>query len=326
MSTSPQIISGTPATVADLGKDQAWLQGWLKEGPSRLGLGELSITDGAPVQDEDGNPAFLASDEEHTFCVDVRLGELEAAHGFGVLHNWARNRVRHPDGNHVAVLVTESTGERYRSTLEALTQHLPLIVIELRAWRGEREAIIVPHVALASGDVDLSGRSAAAAEVAAASDTTHEATDDGAPDARSHPIEGTTQRGSIEATPTTPRPGSSGDGNGTTTDGGQPTSDAKPATGDAKPTVSEAKPAMGGATPRPALVDGTSQPSAPADARSAASDPPGKAAAVPAAGASPSEDKDDTGIADPWRLSRKVEAEPDSSTDGTPAGTASRGR
>lgn len=165
---NPNVVSGAVSTVAELGNDEAWLQGWLKEQPARLGLGDLKLADGEPVQDDDGNPAFLATDDDRYYCVDVRLGELEASHGFGVLHNWARNRVRHPDRNHVAVLVTESTGERYRTTLEALTEHLPLVVVELQVWRGENEAIIVPHVALASDDVDLSSTPAAAAARAVA--------------------------------------------------------------------------------------------------------------------------------------------------------------
>jgi hypothetical protein len=156
MSTqNPTIVSGAPASVAGLGKDEAWLQGWLKEQPSRLGLGELTVADADPVQDEDGNPAFLAADEDRYFSVDVRLGEVEASHGFAVLDNWARNRVRHPDKTHVAVLVTETAGDRYRTTLEALTEHLPLVVVELSVWRGESEAILAPRIALCSDDVDL---------------------------------------------------------------------------------------------------------------------------------------------------------------------------
>ena len=166
---SLDVVSGTLSTVAALEKDEAWLQSWLKEKPARLGLGDLQVADGEPVQDEAGNPAFLATDDGRYFSVNVRLGELEAAHGFGVLDSWARNRVRHPDKNHVAVLVTETAGDRYRPTLQALAEHLPLVVIELQAWRGETEAIIVPHVALASDDVDLAATPAAkAAAVVAA--------------------------------------------------------------------------------------------------------------------------------------------------------------
>lgn len=166
----PTIVSGAVATVAELGKDEPWLQSWLKADPTRLGLGGLKMADDDPVQDEDGNPAFLATDDERYFSVDVQLGEVDASHGFQVLDNWARNRVRHPDKTHVAVLVTETAGDRYRTTLETLAEHLPLVVIEVTVWRGEKEAIIVPRVALASDDVDLSSTPAVAAAAATGAD------------------------------------------------------------------------------------------------------------------------------------------------------------
>lgn len=154
----PNIVSGGLSTVADLGRDDAWLQEWLGEDPTRLGLGPLTNADKEPAQDDNGNPAFLAADDERYFSVDVQLEELDAEHGFQVLDNWARNRVRHPDRTHVAVLVTETTSDRYRTTLETLSEHLPLVVVELQVWRGETEAIVVPQVTLASKDLgfDLS--------------------------------------------------------------------------------------------------------------------------------------------------------------------------
>jgi hypothetical protein len=169
--TTLNIVSGAVSTVADLGKDEAWLQEWLKEEPARLGLGELSVADGEPVQDDDGNPAFLAADDDDRFfSVDVRLGELDASHGFQLLDNWARNRIRHPDKTHVAVLVTETVGDRYRTTLDTLAEHLPLVVVELRVWYGETEAIVVPYVALSSDDVELKAAPAVAAADAVAHD------------------------------------------------------------------------------------------------------------------------------------------------------------
>ena len=66
-------------------------------------------------------------------------------------------------GGAAAVLVTETLGERYRGTLQALAEHLPLVVVELAVWRGETEAIVVPHVALAASSVDLSTAPATAA-------------------------------------------------------------------------------------------------------------------------------------------------------------------
>jgi hypothetical protein len=184
--TTPNIVSGAVSTVAELDKDTTWLQGWLKDRPARLGLGELDVADADPVRDDDGNPAFLASDpQDRYFSVDVRLGELDASHGFALLDNWARNRVRHPDKTHVAVLVTESTGDRYRTALETLAEHLPLIVVELQVWRGETEAIVVPHVALASKDVDLSDTPAArsAEAIARVEATKAKVVESGKPDA-----------------------------------------------------------------------------------------------------------------------------------------------
>jgi hypothetical protein len=158
------IVSGVVSTVSELGKDEAWMQGWLKEQPGRLGLGDLEVGDGA----SDDDRSFVATDEARCFSVDVQLGEMEASRGFQVLDNWARNRVLHPDKTHVAVLVTEVMSDRYRTTLETLAEHLPLVVVELQVWKGEDEAIVIPHVALASDEVDLADTPAAkAAEVLA---------------------------------------------------------------------------------------------------------------------------------------------------------------
>lgn len=160
--STPTIVSGAISTVTELGKDEAWLQGWFKEQPSRLGLGDIVATD----DEVDDDRSFVATDDERCFSVDVQLGEMEPSRGFGVLDNWARSRVRHPDRSHVAVLVTEVISDRYRTTLETLAEHLPLVVVELQVWRGESEAIVVPHIALSSDAVDLGSTPAARAAAA----------------------------------------------------------------------------------------------------------------------------------------------------------------
>jgi hypothetical protein len=77
--------------------------------------------------------------------VEVQLGEVDASHSFRVFDYWARNRMRFKDKTHVAVLMVESATGRYRSALDALAEYLPLVVIELRTWRGEAEVILVPE-------------------------------------------------------------------------------------------------------------------------------------------------------------------------------------
>jgi len=61
------------------------------------------------------------------------------------------------DKTHVAVLMVESATGRYRSALDALAEYLPLVVIELRAWRGEAEVILVPETVVINENLDVAG-------------------------------------------------------------------------------------------------------------------------------------------------------------------------
>jgi hypothetical protein len=83
--------------------------------------------------------------------------EVDASHSFRVFDYWARNRMRFEGKTHVAVLVVESATGRYRPALEALAEYLPLVVIELRAWRGETEVILVPETVVINQNLDVAG-------------------------------------------------------------------------------------------------------------------------------------------------------------------------
>ena len=62
--------------------------------------------------------------------------------------------MRYPGKTHVAVLVAENASGRYRPALEALAETVPLIVIELRTLKGNREAVLVPEVLIANASLD----------------------------------------------------------------------------------------------------------------------------------------------------------------------------
>jgi hypothetical protein len=74
----------------------------------------------------------------------VQLGEVDASHSFRVFDYWVRNRIRLEGKTHVAVLIVESATGRCRAALDALAEYLPLVMIELRAWWGETEVVLVP--------------------------------------------------------------------------------------------------------------------------------------------------------------------------------------
>jgi hypothetical protein len=149
--------AGQPAKLRELGYDEIWLQNWLADAPARLGLGEVRIVAQELTAPRGGSLDILAADGDTYYSVEVQLGEVDASHSFRVFDYWARNRMRFEGKTHVAVLVVESAAGRYRSALEALAEYLPLVVIELRAWRGEAEVILVPETVVINQNLDVAG-------------------------------------------------------------------------------------------------------------------------------------------------------------------------
>jgi hypothetical protein len=132
----PAIQPSHPATLKALGRDEYWLQDWLVADPTRLGLGQVTIKAKELRQygAKGGRLDILAYDAalDTYYEIEVMLGECDADHGFRALDYWARERVRNPNARHMAVIVAEDLSGRYRTVIETLAQHLPLIAIEIR--------------------------------------------------------------------------------------------------------------------------------------------------------------------------------------------------
>jgi len=149
--------AGQPAQLRELGYDEIWLQNWLAADPARLGLGQVRVVAQELTAPRGGSLDILAADGDTYYSIEVQLGEVDASHSFRVFDYWARNRLRFEGKTHVAVLVVESAAGRYRPALEALAEYLPLVVIELRAWRGDSEAILVPSTVVINEGLDVAG-------------------------------------------------------------------------------------------------------------------------------------------------------------------------
>jgi hypothetical protein len=132
----PVIYASQTTTLRAVGRDEYWLQDWLVNDPTRLGLGQVTIKAKELRQHgvKGGRLDILAYDAalDTYYEVEVMLGECDADHGFRALDYWARERVRNPNARHVAVIVAEDLSGRYRTVIETLAQQLPLIAIEIR--------------------------------------------------------------------------------------------------------------------------------------------------------------------------------------------------
>jgi hypothetical protein len=134
-----QIVESTYTTLRAIGKDEAWLHQWIIEKPSRLGLGELTIKQAelTQYQTKGGRLDILAyrGDLDTYYEIEVMLGECDADHGFRTLDYWARERLRHPNARHYAVLVAEDLSGRYKTVIDTLPQFLPFIGVEINVLR-----------------------------------------------------------------------------------------------------------------------------------------------------------------------------------------------
>ncbi|WP_315773599.1 hypothetical protein [Rhodococcoides kroppenstedtii] len=151
------VHSGSLVTLDKVGRDEHWLQDWLAEDLTRLGLGELRTVEQEQTQAGGGSLDLLAASDDTYYSIEVQLGEVDASHGFRVFDYWARNRRRFTDKKHVAVLVAESASGRFRIALEELAELVPLLVVELRSWRGADEIVMVSDLVVQNPNLDLSG-------------------------------------------------------------------------------------------------------------------------------------------------------------------------
>src|SRR5712691_7864928 len=142
-----RIVENSYTTLRAIGKDERWLHEWIKEKPTRLGLGPIVIKRSELTQSKNngGRLDILAyrADIDTYYEIEVMLGECDADHGFRTLDYWARERLKNPNAKHVAVLVAEDLSGRYKTLIETLPQFLPLIAIELKVLK----------LALPSGDI-----------------------------------------------------------------------------------------------------------------------------------------------------------------------------
>ena len=152
------IKNSVAATLRQIGKDERWLQEWIIEDPKRLGIGNVTIKakELRHYVGKGGRLDILAYNAtiDTYYEVEIMLGECDPDHGFRVLDYWARERLRLPNSRHVAVLVAEDLTGRYKTVIEALTQHVPLIAVELKTLQLDTDPPIATTFAVVFSQPD----------------------------------------------------------------------------------------------------------------------------------------------------------------------------
>jgi hypothetical protein len=132
-----QYVKPTPVKLADIGKDERWVQERINEDPSILGLGDLIIIQREKPQPTGGRIDFLMYDPDDgvRYEIEVMLGKLNESHIIRTIEYWDIERRRYPSYEHRAVIVAEEITNRFFNIIGLLNKAVPLIALQLNAFR-----------------------------------------------------------------------------------------------------------------------------------------------------------------------------------------------
>jgi predicted transport protein len=117
--------------------NELWVHGKIAEDPSILGLGDLVVRDRERRQPAAGRLDMLLADTDLTrrYEVEIQLGKTDESHIIRSIEYWDIERKRYPQYEHCAVIVAEDITARFLNVIGLLNGHIPLIALQLAAYR-----------------------------------------------------------------------------------------------------------------------------------------------------------------------------------------------
>ena len=141
-----QLHRATPVSLKDSSElSERWLQGVLKDDPSLLGLGDLTVRDVERRQPGAGRLDLLLADPESAtrYEVEIQLGATDETHIIRTIEYWDLERRRYPGYEHVAVLVAEDVTSRFLNVISLFNGFIPIVAIQLQALKVEGALTLV---------------------------------------------------------------------------------------------------------------------------------------------------------------------------------------
>ena len=130
------ILSHTPVSLREFGINEDWVQRYIAEDPSRLGLGDnLTLITRELRQPKAGRLDILLAnrDAEPTqrYEVEVMLGKTDESHIIRCIEYWDIARRTWPRDEHVAVIVAEDITSRFFNVIQLFSGHIPIVAIKM---------------------------------------------------------------------------------------------------------------------------------------------------------------------------------------------------
>jgi hypothetical protein len=141
------VLRHEPVSLRGYGINEDWVQRYIAEDPSRLGLGQgLTLLTRERRQARAGRLDILLANRdaepEQRYEVEVQLGATDESHIIRSIEYWDIERKDHPHYEHVAVLVAEDITNRFFNVIQLFNGHIPIIAIKMIASKLEAGLIL----------------------------------------------------------------------------------------------------------------------------------------------------------------------------------------
>ena len=131
-------------SIRENGMDEYWLQDYIWNNPSCLGLGDLEPIAKEKRQTSGGRLDILmkGSDEE-LYEIEVMLGETNETHIIRTIEYWDIEKKKRPKRQHTAVLVAERINTRFYNVINLLSHSVPIIGIQSNLYKNNNSVSLV---------------------------------------------------------------------------------------------------------------------------------------------------------------------------------------
>ena len=121
--------------IRNQGFDEYWLQEYIWNNPSCLGLGDLEPVAKEKRQSSGGRlDLLLKGSDEELYEVEIMLGATDESHIVRTIEYWDIEKKKRPKRQHTAVLVAERINSRFYNVINLLSHSVPIIGIQANLY------------------------------------------------------------------------------------------------------------------------------------------------------------------------------------------------
>ena len=113
------------------------IQEKIAEDTSIIGLGDIVLKDKERQQPRAGRLDLLMQDTDtnRRYEIELQLGKTDESHIIRCIEYWDIERKRYPQYDHCAVIIAEDITSRFLNVISLFNGHIPLIAIQLNAYK-----------------------------------------------------------------------------------------------------------------------------------------------------------------------------------------------